>query len=70
MSSGKLQSNLDFIHAHPGTVTGIYTYVGLSVAANGSLLVKYDDAWIAANLAPYLALGLTVTLLPASVVGG
>ena len=24
--------------------------------ANGSLLVKYDDAWIAANLAPYLAL--------------
>ena len=61
MSSGKLQSNLDFIHAHPGTVTGIYTYVGLSVAANGSLLVGHNDTWIAANLAPYLALGLTVT---------
>ena len=61
MSSGKLQSNLNFIHAHPGTITGLYTYVGLSVAANGSLLVGHDDAWIAANLAPYLALGLTVT---------
>ena len=45
MSSGKLQSNLDFIHAHPAPKRfRIYTYVGLSVAANGSLLVAADGA--------------------------
>ena len=61
MSSAKLQSNLAFIGAHPGIMTGLYTYVGLGIAANGSMTIEHDDAWLEENLKPYLDLGLTVT---------
>ena len=61
MSSTKLQSNLAFVEAHPGIMTGLYTYVGLAIAANGSMTIPHDDAWLEAHLKPYLDLGLTVT---------
>ena len=61
MKSTSLDNNLALISEHPGTVTGIYTYVGASVGDNGKFTIGNDDAWLAAHLGPYRARNLTVT---------
>ena len=61
VNSGKLDDNIELIKAHRNAVTGIYTYIGAGVGSDGAFSCAHNASWFEAHLAPYRALGLTVT---------
>eukprot|EP00966_Prymnesium_polylepis_P295986 6836285-Prymnesium_polylepis.1 len=67
-------NSLKLVEQHPKAITGLYTYIGASVASDGAFHCPHNDTVLTDGFAPYWARGLSVTpalgLSNASVMSG